>query len=150
MITASQLQAVVSVVGASESERALLRVGLASDSAGGSLGKLAAAGVVAAGVALVDLGAKSVKMAGDFESSTLTLSTGAGELQSNLDAARQGILKTATDTGTATSDLVKSMFLVDSAGYTVAKGGLTVLTIASQGAKVAHSDLTKTTDVLTT
>src|SRR6266581_2081261 len=106
-------------------------------------------GMAAVGVGAVAAGVAAVKMAGDYRSTTTTLVTGAGESVKNLGMVRQGLLGISVATGTSTDALVKSMFLVESAGYHGA-AGLQVETIAAEGAKVAHADLTQTADILTT
>src|SRR6266568_1841920 len=106
-------------------------------------------GMAAIGVGAIAAGVAAVKMAGDYQSATTTLVTGAGESVKNLGLVRQGLLDVSVATGTSTDALVKSMFLVESAGYHGA-AGLQVETIAAEGAKVAHSDLTQTVDILTT
>jgi TP901 family phage tail tape measure protein len=62
---------------------------------------------------------------------------------------RQGLLGISVATGTSTDALVKSMFLVESAGFRGA-AGLHLEEIAAEGAKVGNADLAQTTDVLTT
>src|SRR6266568_2318525 len=106
-------------------------------------------GMAAIGVGAIAAGVAAVKMAGDYQSATTTLVTGAGESVKNLGLVRQGLLDISVATGTSTDALVKSMFLVESAGYHGAQG-LQVETIAAEGAKVAHADLTQTADILTT
>src|SRR6266702_2409551 len=105
--------------------------------------------MAAIGVGAIAAGVAAVKMAGDYQSATTTLVTGAGESVKNLGLVRQGLLDISVATGTSTDALVKSMFLVESAGYHGAQG-LQVETIAAEGAKVAHADLTQTADILTT
>lgn len=106
---------------------------------GGLSGTLATIGVAAAGVA-IGIGVTAVKMAGDFQSATETLVTGAGEQQSALDGVRQGLLKMAVDTGTSTQQLTDGMFMVESAGYRGAQG-LRVMQVAAEGARVQNADL---------
>lgn len=148
-ISASQLVAMVQVQGASQAVRDLVGVGAASDGAGDRLKSLAVGGALLAGGALVGLGVKSLKMAGDFQSSSETLVTGAGEMQSSLDMVRQGMLKTATDTGTSTDELVSGMFEIESAGQH-GKKGLETLTDAAEGARVGAASLADVANGVTT
>lgn len=106
-------------------------------------------GAIGAAVAIAGIGIASVKMAGDFEANTLTLVTGAGELQSNLQMVRDGILQMARDTGESTKQLTEGMFMIESAGFHGATG-LNILKVAAQGAKVGGADLGVTADALTT
>lgn len=109
----------------------------------GDIGKLPPM-FTAATAAVVGIGAAlgiSVDKAAKFQTGLTVLSTGAGELKSNLDTAGQGILQISVDTATSTDQLLNGMFMIDSAGYTVAKGGLTVLKVAAEGARLENSDL---------
>src|SRR6266702_895155 len=105
---------------------------------------LAAVGGVAIGV-----GVASVQMAASFQSGITSLSTGAGEAQSNLKMVSQGILQIATDTGTSTQQLISGMYQIESSGIHGADA-LRVLTVAAQGAKVGSADLGVVTNSLTT
>lgn len=100
-------------------------------------------------LALAAAGIAAVKMAGDWESSTNTLVTGAGEIANNLGLVRQGMLQISTDTGTTTKQLVSGMFMIESAGYHGADG-LNVLKAAAMGAKVGNADLGVVADSTTT
>lgn len=115
----------------------------------GGFGGIAAATLIGVGIAAVGAGAAAVKAAGTWQSSMTMLETGAGESAKNIGMVSDGLLNIADDTGTATSQLASSMFLVESAGYRGA-AGLEVERIAAEGAKVGHADLTATTDILTT
>src|SRR6266699_2644664 len=86
---------------------------------GGPLGLIAAA--------MVGVGVTAVKMAGDFQAGLTVLSTGAGELQSNLQMVGDGIKQISIDTATSTDQLLKGMFMIESGGYHGA-AGLNVLT----------------------
>ena len=119
-------------------------------SSAAKLAGLATAGAfLLAGAAVVGFGAISTKMAADFEQSTNLLITSAGETTQNIGMIRTGLLQMSVDTATSTSDLVKGMFNVESAGYHGA-AALLVEKAAAEGAKVENADLAATTDVLTT
>lgn len=105
---------------------------------------------IAATAAVVGIGVASLKMAGDFEASMTQLVTGAGESRSAIKMVSDSILAMAPQVGTSTKDLADAMFLIDSAGYKAANGGLTLLRIAAEGAKVGNVNLSQITDVLTT
>ena len=102
-----------------------------------------ATGIVAAAVSAV-----SVKMAGDFESSTQHLVTDAGESQKNLKMVQKGILDIAASTGTSAKSLSDAMYHIESAGYHGA-AGLTLLKTAAEGAKVGGADFDTVAKTLT-
>lgn len=117
----------------------------------GKEGLLAMAGV-AAGAAIVGVGVMATKMAGDFQTSMVQLSTGAGEATAAIrpgGVVYNGILQMAKDTGTSTSQLADGMYMIGSAGYHGAQG-LAILQAAAEGAKVGNADLGTTADALTT
>lgn len=114
------------------------RVTAASDGSGLSLGKVGRfAGIAALGMTIA--GGLMVKAAGNFQDATTHLVTDAGETQ--LAKVQAGILAVSTATATSATDITNAMYHIDSAGYTVARGGLTVLKIAAEGAKVGGADL---------
>lgn len=114
----------------------------------GLAGALVGVGVVAAGAA-VALGVTAVKAAGDFQNSLTSLETGAGELDSNLKMAGDGILQIARDTGSTTKDLTSAMYLIDSAGQHGAQS-LQTLHDVSEGAKVGAADMASVANGTTT
>jgi TP901 family phage tail tape measure protein len=123
----------------------------ASGSFMGFVGKLAGALItfqiakqVIGGVAKATVG-----VAGDFQSWTETLVTGASEMQSNLDMVRQGILKTADDTGTGIKQLTDAEYMIDSAGQH-GKQSLITLTDVAEGAKVGMASLADVANGVTT
>lgn len=151
MVTAASLVAQVSVSGANQAKADLEGIGSTVNSVGSFLGNALVNGAVTAGKAIIGFGVQSVQAAADFQSSTETLVTGAGESASvvkdkmgnvvdGIDMVRQGILKMAVDTGTSTQQLTDGMYMIASAGY---KGGagLSVLQAAAEGAKVGNADL---------
>src|SRR6266700_3647541 len=148
-ITASQLIGMVQMQGVKESAAQLMEMGVATDAADVKLKNLAAGGVLVAGAALVGIGAKSVEMAGQFESSTNLLITSANEVPKNIDLIRSGLLKMSVDTATPIAELVKGMFNVESANYHGADA-IKVEAAAARGAKVENADLAATTGILVT
>ncbi|MEV7387191.1 phage tail tape measure protein [Streptomyces sp. NPDC091215] len=114
---------------------------------GGAFNKLAKIGMVT-GLAAAGIGAASVKMAADFQSSTTRLVTSAGETRRNLDLVRTGILNMAGQVGETTQNLSKAMYYVEAAGFH-AGAGLTVLKAAAQGAAAEGADTTTVAQALT-
>jgi TP901 family phage tail tape measure protein len=90
----------------------------------------------------------AVKAAGDFEAANTRLVTSAGESASNLQLVADGILKVATDTGTATDELQKGAYYIESAGFHGADM-LNVLKAAAQGAKAEGSSVQVVGDAVT-
>lgn len=86
---------------------------------------------------------------GNFQEQMTQLVTGAGESQGAIAGLGNGIKQMAVDTGTSTDQLTAGMYMVDSAGFTAAKGGLSVLLAAAEGAKVGASDLGTVANALT-
>lgn len=109
-----------------------------------AFGKLALGVAVGAGI----IAAKSIKAAGDFESSTNRLITSAGETTTNIDMVRKGMLAMAGQVGDSAMDLSKAMYTVESGGRHGAEG-LQVLRAAAEGAKAEGADLTTVADALT-
>jgi TP901 family phage tail tape measure protein len=102
---------------------------------------------LAAGAAFA--GAKFVDMAANFQQGMTRLKTGAGEVDSNMSTVSKGILKLAGEVGESTKDLLKGMYLIESAGFHGADG-LNVLKVAAQGAKVGNADMATVADAVTT
>ncbi len=148
MITAAELVALVAVRGADEAALKLATMGGAVDSAGAKLGMLAAGATVLAGAALIGIGVASAKMAGDFQQNTNMLVTSAGEIRSNLELVRAGILKMSVDTATSTKELINGMYMIESAGYHGA-AGLKVLQASAEGAKAENASLKEVANAVT-
>lgn len=107
--------------------------------------------IALAGTAIaVKFGIDAVKAASAFQAGMTSLVTGAGETQSALGQVSQGILQMSIDTGTSTQQLTAGMYMVESAGYHLAQGGLDVLRVAAEGARVGNADLGATANTLTT
>ncbi|MET7781504.1 phage tail tape measure protein [Streptomyces mirabilis] len=112
--------------------------------AGNALAKLGKATTIAGlGVAAV-----SVKMASDFQTATVRLVTSAGETNDKLDMVRKGMLGMAGQVGVKATDLAKSMYYIEAAGFHAADG-LTVLKAAAQGAAAEGADTTTVGKALT-
>lgn len=92
---------------------------------------------LAAGVGIA-VGA-SVKMAGNFQETTTTLVTGAGEQEKSLGMVRNALLDMSGQVGISANDLAKGLYLIESAGFHGA-AGLNILRIAEEGAKVGGAD----------
>lgn len=100
----------------------------------------------AAGFGLITYGV--VKMAADFQSSTTTLVTTAGETQAGLAKVRQGILDMTGQVGDSAEQLSKAMYTIESGGQHGADG-LLVLRAAAEGAKAENADLGTVADAVT-
>lgn len=102
---------------------------------------------LAAGAAFA--GAKFVDMASNFQQGMTRLKTGAGEVDGNMKMVSDGILQMAGQVGEKTQDLLKGMYLIESAGFHGADG-LNVLRNAAMGAKVGNADMATVADAVTT
>jgi hypothetical protein len=109
----------------------------------GAVGKVATGAALLAGV----VAGVSLKMAGDFESSTNRLQTSAGESAQGLEVVRSGLLSMAGEVGVSAEEMSTAMYKVESAGYH-AEAGLGVLKAAEQGAKAEGADGAKVADAL--
>lgn len=101
------------------------------------------------GAAAAVVAGATVKMAGDFESSTQRLVSSAGEVSTNLDMVRKGILAMAGQVGVSAEDLSAAMYKIESGGQHGADG-LKVLQAAAEGAKTENASLTEVGDAVTT
>ena len=101
------------------------------------------------GLAGAAIGAVTVKMAADFQTSTTRLVTSAGETEKNLDTVRNGILSMAGAVGMSAEQLSQGMYTVESAGYHGADG-LKVLQAAAEGAKEENAQLKTVADAVST
>lgn len=113
----------------------------------GGLGVVAGA-AVAAGAAIVGIGASAATAAGNFEQSMERLVTSAGESQNNIKMLSDGILQMSVDTGTSTDQLAAGMYYIESSGIRAASG-LAALKVAAEGAKSENADLTTVSKALT-
>jgi TP901 family phage tail tape measure protein len=122
----------------------------ASNEAAGSklTGLASTVGKIGLGMGIA--GGLMVKSAADFQSSTSVLATSGGETAGELDKARQGILSLAASTGTSTQELTNGLYMLGSAGFDAAHGGLQELQSAAQGAKAENADLGTVSNALST
>ncbi len=111
--------------------------------------KMAAGGFLV-GAAAVGVGALAVHMAGDFEEGMTQIVTGAGEVPGALDGIKKSVLQMSVDTNTSTAQLTSGLYQIKSAGFHAANGGLDVLKVAAEGAKVGNADLGVVAGSLTT
>jgi TP901 family phage tail tape measure protein len=123
----------------------------------GSLGKALASALgplglgIGAGLGIAEIAkglGEAVKAAGDFQAANTRLVTSAGESAANLKEVGDGILQVAQDTGTATDELEKGAYYIESAGFHGADM-LNVLKAAAQGAKAEGSDVATVGDAVT-
>jgi len=112
-----------------------------SEATSAAIGKHMKAIGAASALALLAIGAESIKAAAGFQQSTNIYVTAANETTKGLAAVRDGLMKIAADTGTPMKELTDGMYLIEKAGYTAAKGGLEILRAASQGAKEEGASL---------
>jgi TP901 family phage tail tape measure protein len=113
------------------------------------LAKFGGAAFKAISIGGAALAITTVSMAANFQQSTSRLVTDGGEAASSLSAVQNGILSMMGQVGDTSADLVSGMNTVESAGFHLANGGLTVLKVAAEGAKVGNADLQTTANALT-
>ena len=80
-----------------------------------SMERVAAAGVAASAVLVAGAGLvalEAVKMAGDFQSAIVHLTTDAGEAKSYMQMISDGIMDIAKSTGSSTADLINAMYYI--------------------------------------
>lgn len=102
--------------------------------------------ILGAAAAVVAVG--TTKMAGDFQSVTQKLVSSAGEMESNLDMVRKGILKLSSQTGYSADEMANAMYKIESGGQHGASG-LKVLQAAAEGARAEQADMTTVADAVT-
>lgn len=100
-------------------------------------------------LAVAAVGYESVKAAANFQTLTTRLVTTAGEAPGQLQRIQQGILGISVQTGTSASELAKSMYIVEAAGYDAAHGGLDVLKASTEGAALEGSDFATVSNAVT-
>lgn len=127
---------------ADESAKKASGTGIAWGGVASTMGKVGLGVVVAGGLL--------ARGAADFQSSTSVLTTSGGETANELDKARQGILNLSGSTGTATKELTNGLYMLGSAGFDVAHGGLQALQASAQGAKAENADLGTVSNALST
>ena len=131
--------------GMAEAEASSAKLRSQNDLSMASAGKFA----LGVGVAGVGVAAVLVKMAGDFQSLTTTIVTGAGESVANLGLIRQGLLDMAGVVGSSPDALAKGLYQIESAGYH-GQQALDILRISAEGAKVGLADQAVVADAVTT
>jgi TP901 family phage tail tape measure protein len=105
-----------------------------------------AGGILAGGLAVA--ATEALKQASKYEQAMTLLQTAGGELASNMDTVKNGILNVATATGTSTEQLAEGMYTIEKAGYRGADG-LNVLKQSAEGAKAENVDLATMTGAVT-
>jgi TP901 family phage tail tape measure protein len=137
LAAAQERQAAVAEAAAGTNEEAAATTKSASSTAYlGIAAAFAAAGYLA------------VKAATDFQSSSTHLVTDAGETAGALKTVQNGLIDMAAQVGFSANDLSTAMYHVESAGFHVAQGGLDVMRVAAEGAKVGNANLDTTTKTL--
>jgi hypothetical protein len=109
---------------------------------GGAAFKAVAVGGLAVAVA-------TTHMAADFQQSTSRIVTDGGESAGALKQVQDGILGLMGQVGDSAPQLVDAMNTIESAGFHAAQGGLDVLKVAAEGAKVGNAELQVTANALT-
>jgi TP901 family phage tail tape measure protein len=154
---------VVNIIGRDNASSSFLRVSKAADKAANSADravarfashakKMQAIGQTMSKsitLPLLALGGVAVDQAVKFQKAITVLHTATGEATKNLGAVSSGVKKIAVDTGTSLGSLTDGMYLAEKAGYSLSKGGLTVLKAAAQGAKAENVDLSIAMTALT-
>lgn len=108
-----------------------------------------AGAIIGIGVAGALAAAKTVQMAGDFQSQMELISTGAGAAQGDIAGLSQSVLKMAVDTAEPTSQLTAGLFQIYSAGQKGSQA-LNTLQMAAEGAKVENASLGTVANAVTT
>ena len=109
----------------------------------------AAGGFAMVGLAVGAAAVESIHLAGNFEQSTQKIVSSGGEIQSNINDVRKGLLNMAGEVGYTGNQLSDAFYKASSAGFNFAHGGLAVVRAASEGAKAEQADLTLVTDAVT-
>jgi TP901 family phage tail tape measure protein len=132
-------------IAADEQEAAAAKTGEANEA---SSEKVKNAAFIAAAV-VAGIGYEAVKSAMNFQTLTTRLVTTAGESQSALGTVRNGILQVSDQTGVSASDLATSMYVVESAGFDAAKGGIDVLRASTEGAATEGANFADVANAVT-
>lgn len=104
------------------------------------LGKMSAIGLLA-------IGAASVHMASDFQSSMELVHTQAGASQSEVDALSGSVLKLAGTVGQSPDKLAEGLYHIESAGFR-GQAAMDILAAASKDAAIGMSDMETTSQAL--
>ena len=114
----------------------------------GAVGGVMAAGLALGTVAVVAAGVASVKMAGDYEQSMKKVQALTGTSKAQMSDYDASLKQLAVNAGVAPKALADGLYNVISAGYK-GKDAMTVLTLATEDAKIGMTSATVTTDALT-
>lgn len=106
------------------------------------------AGLATAAATATVVGVESVKMAANFESAIMRLTTTAGESPKNLKMVGDGLLAMSGQVGYSAQDLASAMYMVESGGFHGA-AGLKVMADAAKAAKVENANATDVAKALT-
>lgn len=112
------------------------------------IGKAAVAVGAVGGLALAGMAVEATHLAANFQYTTQTLVTGAGEDQKNLELIRKGILSLAGEVGQTPQKLAEGMYMIESAGFHGAEG-LKVLDASARTATVGAASMESVSDALT-
>jgi SLT domain-containing protein len=136
---------VYDIVGRDSASPAFARAGASAEESGRKISGMVKA---IAGFAALDLAAHAVKMAGEFQKLTNVYVTAAGEQQKNLKLVQDGVLKVATNTGTAWQEVAAATYVAEKAGYR-AGDAYKVVEASAQGAKEENAKLATVTNAVT-
>lgn len=106
------------------------------------------AGLATAAATATVVGVESVKMAANFESAIMRLTTTAGESPKNLKMVGDGLLAMSGQVGYSAQDLASAMYMVESGGFHGA-AGLKVMGDAAKAAKVENANAVDVAKALT-
>lgn len=98
-------------------------------------------------LALLAIGAESVKMASDFQAEMELVHTQAGAAQSEVDILAQKVLALAPTVGIGPEKLSEGLYHVESAGFRGAEA-MSILAAAAKAAAIGQADLESTTQAL--
>lgn len=106
------------------------------------------AGLATAAATATVVGVESVKMAANFESAIMRLTTTAGESPKNLKMVGDGLLAMSGQVGYSAQELAQAMYMVESGGFHGA-AGLKVMGDAAKAAKVENANAVDVAKALT-
>ena len=122
--------------------------GLTNMAGSGAMGMVAGA-AIAAGTAVVGIGASAIQAAGDFQQGMTKVKNLAAPATENIQQMGDALLKIAADTGQTPQHLADGLYLVESAGIH-GSAALDLLTQASKAAAVGNVDMSVVADAATT
>jgi TP901 family phage tail tape measure protein len=108
--------------------------------------RISSAGKVS-GLALLAIGAESVKMASDFQSSMELIATQAGAGQTEVQKLSSQVLDLAPKVGMGPDKLAEGLYHIESAGFR-GSTAMQILAAASKDAAIGQSDLETTSQAL--